>query len=74
MIHTFTDKPPTLEEAQQLVGGLVEMVKTDIPDTQIMVNEEGWMHGLEPNPEASILAKQPLLGPAIILKGKAKWD
>ena len=41
MIHTFTDKPPMLEEAQQLVGGLVEMVQTDIPDTQIMVNEEG---------------------------------
>ena len=74
MIRTFSDKPPTLEEAQQLLGGLVEMVQTDIPDTQIMVNEEGWMHGLEPNPEASLLAKQPLLGPAIILKGKAKWD
>ena len=48
MIHTFTDKPPMLEEAQQLVGGLVEMVQTDIPDTQIMVNEEGYMHGSEP--------------------------
>lgn len=41
MIRTFSDKPPTLEEAQQLFGGLVEMVQTDIPDTQIMVNEEG---------------------------------
>ena len=50
------------------------MVQTDILATQIMVNEEGYMHGSEPNPEASILAKQPLLGPAIILKGKAKWD
>ena len=41
MIRTFTDKPPTLEEAQQLLGGPVEMVQTDILDTQIMVNEEG---------------------------------
>ena len=39
--HTSTDKPPTLEEAQQLFGGLVELVQTDILDTQIMVNEEG---------------------------------
>ena len=30
-----------LEEAQQLLGGLVEMVQTDILDTKIMVNEEG---------------------------------
>ena len=41
MIYTFTDKPPMLEEAQQLLGGLVEMVQTDILDTQIMMNEEG---------------------------------
>ena len=53
MIHTFTDKPPTLEEAQQLLGGLVEMVQTDILDTQIMVNEEGRMHGSEPKPGPS---------------------
>ena len=28
MIHVFEDKKPTLEEAQAIVGGLVEMVRS----------------------------------------------
>ena len=43
MIPTFTDKPANAERSAAAVGGggLVEMVQTDILDTQIMVNEEG---------------------------------
>ena len=45
MIHFFKDKQPTLEEAQAIVGGLVEMVPLMNPQKmQLLINEEGLMH------------------------------
>jgi len=42
MITTFEHKQPTLEAAQEMVGGMVEMVRSPTnPDIQILVNEEG---------------------------------
>ena len=38
MIHIFEDKKPTLEEAQSLVDGYVEMVRSPVHgDIQILV-------------------------------------
>jgi hypothetical protein len=67
------DKPPTLEEAQAFIGGYVEMAPHR-GDAQVLVNEEGLIHGLPVNPTASDLCGYPILGNALILKGDAKWD
>ena len=75
MIHVFEERAPTLEEAQELVGGLVQLVHSpDNPDWQILVNEEGLLIGLDPNEEATILCGTGIVGNAVILKGDAKWD
>jgi len=75
MLHLFKDKPPTLEEAQAIVGGLVEMVPLMNPENmQLIVNEEGLMHDLPVNTQASMIAGRKLVGPAIVLEGDAMWD
>ena len=74
MLHVFTETAPTLSEAQKLVGGLVEMVRSPTdPEIQILVNEEGLLRGLPFNEEASRLCDTGIVGDAIILKGEAKW-
>jgi len=74
MLHIFEDKQPTLDEAQAIVGGLVEMVNSpEHPDWQILVNEEGLLRGLPFNEEATKLCGTGIVGEAIILKGEAKW-
>jgi hypothetical protein len=74
MITVFEDNQPTLEEAQEIVGGLVEMVHSPSePDWQILVNEEGLLTGLPFNAEATELCGTGIVGPAIVLKGDAKW-
>ena len=74
MITVFEDRQPTLEEAQKIVGGLVEMVRSPSePDWQILVNEEGLLDGLPFNKEATELCGTGIVGHAIILKGDAKW-
>ena len=74
MITVFEDKQPTLEEAQAIVWGLVELVRSpDNPDWQILVNEEGLLEDLPFNEEATKLCGTGIVGPAIILKGDARW-
>jgi len=74
MITVFEDRQPTLAEAQEIVGGLVEMVRSPTkPDWQILVNEEGLLDGLPFNAEATELCGTGIVGPAIVLKGEAKW-
>ena len=74
MITVFEDNQPTLQEAQKIVGGLVEMVHSPSePDWQILVNEEGFLTGLPFNAEATELCGTGIVGPAIVLKGDAKW-
>ena len=74
MITVFEDNQPTLQEAQKIVGGLVEMVHSPSePDWQILVNEEGLLKGLPFNAEATELCGTGIVGPAIVLKGDAKW-
>ena len=74
MITVFEDRKPTLAEAQEIVGGLVEVVRSPTkPDWQILVNEEGLLEGLPFNAEATELCGTGIVGPAIVLKGDAKW-
>jgi len=70
---TYTPKiRPTLEEAQAMVGGYVEMV-VDRPDLQVLVDEDGYMKRGSFNNKASELCNMPIVGNAIVLKGKAMW-
>ena len=80
MITVFEDRQPTLEEAQKIVGGLVEMItlprNSDKPmnqDIQVLVNEEGLLLNLPFNKEATIRFGTGIVGPAIVLEGEAKW-
>ena len=64
--------PPTLEEAQKEVGGMVEMIR--LPDGhQLLVNEEGYIKQLALNPTASEIVGHNIVGNALLLKGSAKW-
>jgi len=65
-------EPPTLEEAQELVGGMVELVMLSDGD-QMLVNEEGLLYGLPYNQMASEVANRHIVGNALILRGKSKW-
>lgn len=57
----------TLEALQTAVGGYIETV-TLIPDNAVMiVNEEGLLRGMSPNPAASLVARTKIVGPAIIV-------
>ena len=71
-ITRYTDTPPTLEEAQAVVGGWVEMMTLPNGD-QLLVNEEGGVYGLPVNPEASVLAGTFIVGPVALLQGKGRW-
>ncbi len=74
MIHTFEDEQPTLKKVQGLVGGLVEMVHSPTnPDIQVLVNEEGLLDGLPFNEEATKICGTGIVGPAVVLKGNARW-
>jgi len=65
-IKKVTDKKEeiSLESAQNAVGGYVERVVC--PDGSILlVNEEGLLHGLPVNKEASAIAGQTIVGNVI---------
>ena len=75
MIHVFEDRRPSLQDAQELVGGLVQMVRSPThQDWQILVNEEGLLEGLPFNDEATKLCGTGIVGDAVVLKGEARWD
>ena len=70
---------PTLEEAQSIVGGLIECVaeiyhnETRIKDADVIVNEEGLVYGFELNEAANEFCKIPLMGNVLILKGEQRF-
>ena len=76
LVHVFTEESdrPTLDAAQKLVGGYVQ--KLTLSDkTQLLVNEDGRAFQLGPNADAMRLAPgYDLVGPAIHLKGGARWE
>jgi len=74
-VHYFQEKAPTLEEAQEIVGGLVEMVHApQHPEWQVLVHEEGLLLNLPFNHEATKICGTGIVGPAIVLKGDAVWE
>jgi hypothetical protein len=65
---------PTLEEAQEFVGGYVQLFESRIyPKTQLLVDEDGLCKSLPINPIASRIAGTFIVGPALILSGEARW-
>ena len=77
---TIEDEQPSLEEAQQLVGGLVELVTLTSGD-QLLINEEGLLKNLPVNEHATYIASHQsyvmmhdgIRGNAVLLKGSARW-
>ena len=62
-----TETANTLEALQAEVDGYIEAV-TLIPDKAVMiVNEEGLLRGMAPNPIASAAANTQIVGTAIIV-------
>ena len=80
VINRSKDKP-SLKDAQELVGGLVELITLRNGD-QMLFNENGIMEDLEINEYATHIAMTQsnafimdgIRGDVLILKGKAKWD
>jgi hypothetical protein len=71
--HKAADKP-TLEQAQAIVGGYVELVRPiNGTPMQILCNEDGQMLRLPLNMKATLWAGRPIVGNAILLSGKAMW-
>ena len=68
----ITASRPSLEEAQEAVGGFIEMIT--VQHGQLLVNEEGLIMSLPPNPTASQIAGRPIVGNALLLKGDAQWQ
>ena len=64
---------PTLEDAQAFVEGWVEPVWLSNGDL-LLINEEGVMRGLPVNEIASVIARQPILGNAMVIKKDALKD
>ena len=57
----------TLEALQHAVDGYIEAV-TLIPGKAVMiVNEEGLLRGMTPNPIASAVANTQIVGPAVVV-------
>jgi hypothetical protein len=70
--------PPTLEEAQAFVEGLVEIL--DLKDgSQLLFNEEGKLENLEINKDVIDIMVDNfgpcdmIVGNVLHLKGKARW-
>jgi len=64
----------SLEQAIELVGGPIEVVKT-VPSfyglpAALLVNEEGGVRGLQPNPAARAMSGQHIVGDAVLLIGR----
>jgi len=75
MLVVFEKEQPSLEVAQSIVDGPVTMVRSpDHPDWQVLVNEEGLLHDLPFNEQATEICGTGIVGNAIILKGQARWD
>lgn len=69
--HIFDQRSPSLKEAQDMVGGFVEVV--DLPNGMVLLcDEEGLLKGKEINYCATLLARQKIVGDVVLLEGRAK--
>jgi|TARA_A100001515_G_scaffold137731_1_gene130611 hypothetical protein len=69
--HYFDEEEVTLEQAQKLVGGYVQMI--DRGGIQFLFNEDGLMRGLPVNTEASQLLETQIVGDVVVLEGESRW-
>lgn len=69
--YVLRECQPTLEEAQDLVGGYIELIQCK--GFQILVDEDGRAKKLDINHNASAMAGKTLVGPALVLMGDAQW-
>ena len=62
---------PTLKEMQDWVGGYIEIVRVNFEGKKVpmVVNEEGLIHRLPINYQASRIAGSPIVGDVFILIG-----
>lgn len=64
------DRLPTLQEAQSIVKGYIELVHPVItPNKTLIVNEEGQMMNLELNWAGTRLYGNPIVGDIIVVEG-----
>lgn len=68
----FRNLVPTLQEAQEIVGGYVQMLTLD-DGSQMLMDEDGRMKDLPVNDKASLLAGQVIRGNVLVLQGPALW-
>ena len=73
MLTVLNSVEPSLEAAQAIVGGNVELITLDDGD-QLLVDEEGRMKQLPVNTVATLLAQRVIVGPALLLCGEARWS
>jgi hypothetical protein len=66
------DEPPGIDEARGFIGDYVEIVHTRT-GAQLLIDESGHLKKLPLNSIASQLYGGPIVGPVLILRGKAKW-
>ena len=71
IVTILSDTPPSLEDAQRMVGGYVEMLQ--LGHAQLLVNEHGRLRNLPVNDAASHIAGQTIVGHAVLLVGTARW-
>ena len=64
---TETDIENTLEALQKAVDGYIETVTLVQGRAVMIVNEEGLLHGMSPNPIASLAACTQIVGPAVVV-------
>lgn len=60
------DRPMTLVELQDAVGGYIETVRLDAT-TLMVVDEEGFLKGKPVNSIASMMAKRRIVGEVVII-------
>lgn len=67
------DRRPTLEEAQQIVGGWIELLPIRGTRITLVLNEEGRLRGLPRNDKATLVYKtwgvDAYYGDVIVLEG-----
>lgn len=68
------DRPMTLSEMQEFVGGYIEMVPSHLPHRALIVNEDGLRLELQHNPKASEYVREDVMvldmirGNALLIK------
>ena len=75
--HQEVEKCPSLSELQEMVGGLIELVRVNYngKECDMLVNEEGLLHDLPFNETATRFMRETydgyghIVGPALIFEG-----